>query len=347
MTGKEIVLKAMRFEETPRLPVAILDGYVWILRKNNISFRELLEMEDGGAEVVEKAFDDFQSDIVYPNIHAFNFLFEIMGGIVSCDRKGEAFEVTKTPLEEINDFRQYDVDKLCEQLEQKKEYAVGLGLLEKLKKYYGEDKLVCAVSVAPLTLAGMMLGVQNFMMKLYDDEEGTVALLEFATELVVRLCESQIARGADVVFIADPVASGELISPSMFEEYALPYIKEVTGRLKKYDVPIILHICGNTQARLEPLKEAGISAFSLAAVDLKEALETARGHYAIFGNMDPFSVMQAMTSDKVYQTCRELGDIAGLDGGYVMMPGCDLPPAAPLENVQAMVKAAHDKKISV
>ena len=104
MTGKEIVLKAMRFEETPRLPVAILDGYVWILRKNNISFRELLEMEDGGAEVVEKAFDDFQSDIVYPNIHAFNFLFEIMGGIVSCDRKGEAFEVTKTPLEEINDF---------------------------------------------------------------------------------------------------------------------------------------------------------------------------------------------------------------------------------------------------
>lgn len=290
MTGKEIVLKAMRFEETPRLPVAILDGYVWILRKNNISFRELLEMEDGGAEVVEKAFDDFQSDIVYPNIHAFNFLFEIMGGIVSCDRKGEAFEVTKTPLEEINDFRQYDVDKLCEQLEQKKEYAVGLGLLEKLKKYYGEDKLVCAV------------------------------------------------------FIADPVASGDLISPSMFEEYALPYIKEVTGRLKKYNVPIILHICGNTQARLEPLKEAGISAFSLAAVDLKEALETARGHYAIFGNMDPFSVMQAMTSDKVYQTCRELGEIAGLEGGYVMMPGCDLPPAAPLENVKAMVRAAHDKK---
>lgn len=290
MTGKEIVLKAMRFEETPRLPVAILDGYVWILRKNNISFRELLEMEDGGAEVVEKAFDDFQSDIVYPNIHAFNFLFEIMGGIVSCDRKGEAFEVTKTPLEEINDFRQYDVDKLCEQLEQKKEYAVGLGLLEKLKKYYGEDKLVCAV------------------------------------------------------FIADPVASGDLISPSMFEEYALPYIKEVTGRLKKYNVPIILHICGNTQARLEPLKEAGISAFSLAAVDLKEALETARGHYAIFGNMDPFSVMQAMTSDKVYQTCKELGDIAGLEGGYVMMPGCDLPPAAPLENVKAMVRAAHDKK---
>lgn len=290
MTGKEIVLKAMRFEETPRLPVAILDGYVWILRKNNISFRELLEMEDGGAEVVEKAFDDFQSDIVYPNIHAFNFLFEIMSGIVSCDRKGEAFEVTKTPLEEINDFRQYDVDKLCEQLEQKKEYAVGLGLLEKLKKYYGEEKLVCAV------------------------------------------------------FIADPVASGDLISPSMFEEYALPYIKEVTGRLKKYNVPIILHICGNTQARLEPLKEAGISAFSLAAVDLKEALETARGHYAIFGNMDPFSVMQAMTSDKVYQTCKELGDIAGLEGGYVMMPGCDLPPAAPLENVKAMVRAAHDKK---
>lgn len=343
MTGKEIVLKAMNFEKTPRLPVAILDGYVWILRNNGLSFRELIDMEDCGAKIVEKAFDDFGTDIVYPNIHAFNFLFEVMGGSVSCVKKGEAFEVTKAPLSEISDIEKFDVDQLFAQLEQKKEFESGMKLLESLKQYYGDEKLVAAAGVAPLTLAGMMLGVQNFMMQLYDDEDGTVALLEFATEFIVRQCESQIARGADALLIADPVSSGDLISPAMSEEYSLPYLKKVTERLKKYNIPIILHICGHTKARLVPLKEAGIDGFSLAAVDLKEALETARGHYAIFGNMDPFEVMQSMTPEGVYQTCKDLGEIAGLDGGYVMMPGCDLPPAAPLANIQAMIRAAHDK----
>lgn len=51
-----------------------------------------------------------------------------------------------------------------------------------------------------------------------------------------------------------------------------------------------------------------------------------------------------MTPEQVYETCSKLGEIAGTDGGYVMMPGCDLPPAAPLENVLAMVRAAHDKQ---
>lgn len=342
MTGKEIVLKAMKFEKTPRLPVAVLDGYVWILRNNGLSFRDLFDQEDDGAEIVIKAFDDFGSDMVYPNIHAFNFLFEIMGGEICCDKKGEAFEVIRAPLAEISDVEKYDAAQLCEQMRQKKEFASSMRLLKKLKEHYGDEKLITGAAVAPLTMAGMMMGVQNFMMQLYDDEDGTNALLEFATDLIVRQCEEQIALGADALFIADPVASGDLISPSMYEEFALPYLKEVTSRLKKYNVPIILHICGHTTARLEPLKEAGISGFSLAAVDLKEALDTARGHYAIFGNMDPFSVMQSLTSEQVYQKCTELGKIAGLEGGYVMMPGCDLPPASPLENVKAMVRAAQD-----
>ncbi len=169
MTGKEIVLRAMNFEETPRLPVAVLDGYVWILRQNGLSFKDMFDLDDCGAGIVEKAFDDFRSDIVYPNIHAFNFLFEIMGGSISCAKKGQAFEVTKAPLDEIGDIEKYDVDQLCEQLEQKKEYAVSIGLIESLKKHFGDEKLVCATCVAPLTLAGMMMGVQNFMMQLYDD----------------------------------------------------------------------------------------------------------------------------------------------------------------------------------
>ena len=104
MTGKEIILKAMRFEKTPRLPVAVLDGYVWILRREGLSFKQLSELEDDGAAIAIRAFDDMQTDIVHPNIHCFNYIFEIMGGTVCGDKVEEAFEVTKPPLATMADI---------------------------------------------------------------------------------------------------------------------------------------------------------------------------------------------------------------------------------------------------
>lgn len=342
MTGKEIILKAFNFEPTPRIPVAILDGYVWMLRRNQISFKEFFELEDYGAAIAIEAFDDWESDMVHSNMHAMNYLFEIMGGTICADKAGEAFEVTKPPLDAITDIEKYNVDEVWETLKNRPEYIAHIKLMEKLKEHYGDEKLVIAGSVAPLSLAGMLRGVQNFMAEIFDEEDVIEQILEFATELLIRHCEFQIAHGADAVFVADPVASGDLISPAMFEEFALPYIKKMTDALSKYNVPFLLHMCGHTQARLEPLKEAGIQGFSLAAVDLKEALDTAKGSYAIFGNMDPFAVLQSLSVEGVYEHCKNLGEIAGLNGGYVMMPGCDLAPATPLENIKAMVKAAYD-----
>lgn len=266
-----------------------------------------------------------------------------MGGTIRGDKKGEAFEVVTPPLKTMSDIEKYDIDDVWEKLSGKAEFQSCIRLLEELKAHYGDEKLVAAVAAGPFSLAGMLTGVQNFMLEIYEEEEYAAKLLEFATELVIRICEEQIAHGADAVFFAEPVASGDLISPAMFEEFALPYIQKFTTAMKKYNLPLMLHMCGHTKARLEPLKEAGIDAFSLAAVDLKEALDIVDGAYTIIGNMDPFEVMQSMTAEQVYETCKELGEIAGLNGGYIMAPGCDLPPASPVENIQAMIKAAYDK----
>ena len=342
MTGKELILKAMKFEKTPRLPVAILDGYVWMLKRKGLSFKDLAEMEDCGASVAIEGYDDMGSDMVTPNIHSFNHIFEVMGGTVSWDKKGEPFEIIVPPLKEMSDIERYNIDEVWEKLLDHPGFTASARQLDILKAHYGDEKLVVAMGVGPLSLAAMLVGTQNFMTEIYGEEELAEKMLGFATEFIIRHAEMFIAHGADAIFLADPVASGDLISPAMFEQYALPYVQKVTSSLKKYDLPIMLHMCGHTAARLEPLKRAGINAFSLAAVDLKEALDTARGEYAIFGNMDPFAILQSKSEEEVYNICRELGAVAGLEGGYVMMPGCDLAPATALENIQAMARAAHD-----
>ena len=70
-------------------------------------------------------------------------------------------------------------------------------------------------------------------------------------------------------------------------------------------------------------------------------LDTVRGHYAIFGNLNTVEVMLNATSQEVRRIAGERCKIAGLGGGFILAPGCDLPPDTPLENVQAMVSAAY------
>ena len=47
------------------------------------------------------------------------------------------------------------------------------------------------------------------------------------------------------------------------------------------------------------------------------------------------------TSEAVYAAAYANAEIAGLDGGYVMMPGCDLAARTPLANILAMVRASY------
>jgi uroporphyrinogen decarboxylase len=44
----------------------------------------------------------------------------------------------------------------------------------------------------------------------------------------------------------------------------------------------------------------------------------------------------------VAAACHEAIARAGITGGYILMPGCDIPPSVPIENVKAMVEAAHE-----
>jgi uroporphyrinogen decarboxylase len=57
--------------------------------------------------------------------------------------------------------------------------------------------------------------------------------------------------------------------------------------------------------------------------------------------MNPVAVMQKETPEGVAAASRAAVAKAGVDGGYILMPGCDIPPTVPIENVKTMVDTAH------
>ncbi|OON95909.1 MAG: hypothetical protein ATN31_10330 [Candidatus Epulonipiscioides saccharophilum] len=343
MNSKELFLKALNFEPTPRVPVAILGGFTWIIKRDKTSYKNLFNAKDFGVSHVIKAYNDFGADNVNA-ISIVNFFMKYMGGEICYDKIGENFEVTKPPLKKLAEIKNYSVDTIMEKALADEEFLAGLKQVAELKKHYGDEKLIICDSWAPFTFAGMMVGIQNFLAQILDDEESAQVAIKFACELIERLAEKFIEYGADAFMIGDPVASGDMISPGMFEEFALPSIKMVAEKLDKKNIKYFLHICGNTIARVEPLLNSGIDLLSVDSIDLDKALSICRGNYTLAGDLNPYKVLQIKTPEEVYQHCVSRIKKAELSGGFVLMPGCDLAPNTPLENIQAMVKAAHDTK---
>jgi uroporphyrinogen decarboxylase len=62
----------------------------------------------------------------------------------------------------------------------------------------------------------------------------------------------------------------------------------------------------------------------------------------LVGNVDP-TLIQEGTAEQVLERARECIEMAKYHtGGYILMPGCEIPPCAPPVNVFQLVKAVRE-----
>jgi uroporphyrinogen decarboxylase len=57
------------------------------------------------------------------------------------------------------------------------------------------------------------------------------------------------------------------------------------------------------------------------------------------GNLDPVELLWRGTPEAVAREARQAIADAGTHGGFILGSGCEVPVAAPKENIQAMIQA--------
>jgi uroporphyrinogen decarboxylase len=181
------------------------------------------------------------------------------------------------------------------------------------------------------------------MKLLIKDKPAVHAMTAVAAQMVARYWELFLDAGAEYVSQAEPSASGDMISKKQFIEFALPNLKKTNEMIGAKPFAKQIHICGDTTKFLELIPETGADAISL---DYKVSLAAARaalgGKIAFLGHMDPVAIMQMGTPEQVREDCRRcVREAEGEKGGYLLMPGCDIPPTVPLANIEAMVETAY------
>ncbi len=339
MNSKEIFKQAIRLEKTPRVPVTLLSGGVWVFNKRGMSLGDSFDLSpEATAEIIAETNEEVRSDIIWAAAGCNNLAIRAIGGKARFSRKGVASDIEEPLLESVSEIDKLNVDRLLDDAGM----IAMLATTKILAKNIGDKTMIGNSQWGPLTLAGLILGTEKLMRMTIKDKPAVHAILEFTSELCYRYWELFVNAGVEFVSMAEPCASGDMISRKQFIEFAMPSAQKIRKRIADKVDGTMLHICGDITKFLDLIPEIGVNVVSLDyKVDLRKAREVLNGKIAFTGNMDPVEIMQDATPDEVAAKCRECIEKAGLDGGYLMMPGCDLPPGVPLENLKAMVDTAH------
>ena len=213
-----------------------------------------------------------------------------------------------------------------------------------LKEHFGGEVFVRGnCDQAPFTLASLIRGAQDWMIDLMTAERGAITeLLEYCTEATGQFVRLMVETGCDMVSNGDSTAGPELISPQMYEIYALPYEKRIVEISHGAGLPYALHICGNTGAILERMLQTGADAFELDyRTDTSRVFDAFHDKATLIGNIDPSGVLALGSVDSVERKTIELLDTYSGSNRFILNCGCAIPPDTPPENLQAMIRAAR------
>jgi uroporphyrinogen decarboxylase len=194
----------------------------------------------------------------------------------------------------------------------------------------------------PFTLAGEMMGVENFLMQVADPERRTDihALVDFLTEVVTDFCLAQANAGAHLVGIGDPLAGPDLLSPKDYKEFAYPYQKRLVNNLKGKGIDLVIHMCGDITKIFRQVASTGAMAVELDyKVDADECRKLDED-ICIIGNIDPSGILALGTPEEVRSKCKSAIRVLGLRGHFILGPGCDLPYKTPKANIHALMDVA-------
>ena len=189
----------------------------------------------------------------------------------------------------------------------------------------------------PVSLATSVLDPLSYYRALRLDPEAAHRLTRHCTDAVKAFGDAMIEAGADLICIADPSATGEIIGKAAFTEFVLPYLNELSDHfLARYGVPTIVHICGNVKSlggSLALVSAAAVSIDSLVGIGTLRELAPGK---VTMGNVSTFLLEKGEPQQLASNARRCLKE-----GVSILAPACGISPRTPIANIRAVADAAR------
>lgn len=339
MTSKQLVAAALAGQPVPRVPVGPLAVH-FCAGHAGYTLRQYTTDPAILAESVIRYYERFAPDAVWLSADTW-VSAEAMGVKVGASSDHQPFGALGGPL--VTTVA--DIDRIpSPDVGSQGRYPLMLEALERIVTALGSEVFIVAcMDQYPFSLAAALMDINEIMLKLYDDPPFVEALLERCAEYTLAYGTGLAAVGADMLSGGDSPAG--LVGPALYEEIVQPAEKKILEKLKPAaGIPVSLHICGNATPILPMMVASGADVLELDhAVDLATACRIAGPDIALWGNLDPVSLLARGTPERVRTEAAAAIAAARAAGHsrFVLSSGCTLAVETPPENLDALLEAGR------
>ncbi len=338
MRGRQALLERLRRAgKTGDTPVVLFSAGAWTFNSSGLALETVIGDAEAMADVISQTFlYKAPSSAIWAGSGFNNLPVRALGGEIVYPKLGTP-RVTRVVFDDVTEMESIDIERVSDDRDVQSLWKT----TAKVRRAIGNQTVIGACGWGPFTLAGQMFGTERLMSKIYKEPDAVRRMLDFSVDVASRYYRGFIENGAEIISIAEPIASGDMISRRHFEAFVVPVIKDFLNRLKDLSVYNLLHVCGNITNRLDLIPDLGVDVLSVDyKVELAKVRSAVGQEIAFGGNVNPAEVLQQGTPEEVTAASHQCLEDAGDDGNFILMPGCDIPPDVPLANIRAFFEAA-------
>ncbi len=226
---------------------------------------------------------------------------------------------------DVSKLKRFDIEK-SERTRQRVESV------RKMVAEVGQTHSVLGWVEGPFAEYADLCGLEKALLNLVDEPEMFVKAAKVITANTIAFALAQVEASADMIGIGDAAAG--LIGPDMYVKYVLPAEQQLISAIHEAGAAVKLHICGNINHIIQYMAKSGADIIDVDwMVPLPEARKLVGPQITLCGNFDPAAVLLQAGPADVAEAAKQCIETGGKK--FILMPGCEVPPATPEENIRA------------
>ena len=331
MTSLERVLATVSGKIPDRIPIfPMIDSLPAELFK--ISIQEYYS----SAENVIKGQDKLQELLNLDYVSNFFYLAiesEIFGMKTLFIKNGSPN--TGNPIaSSIDFFKSSEIPDLRESLIYNKTLKVTRALAEN----YKGKKPILSVQTGPFSFPSLLMGATLWFESILIEPENIASVLDFATQFGKTWAEGHLEAGADIIVLADGLATATSIPRDLFETIIIPLYSRYTKELK---APVVFYTAGgDIQPFADIFHELGvIGAFPSANDSIESIKKSSQGRYSLFGNINNIELVD-WPDDFMEQVIRETISEGKPGGRFALATQHMIPHGVSIEKIRNFISTA-------
>ena len=194
---------------------------------------------------------------------------------------------------------------------------------------------------------GAYVGQTNALMGFIERPAFMHDLCKHHAERNIERIRAQCSAGGDAVYIDDATATSDMVSPAIYEEFSLPYTKQVVDVAHECNHRIFVVYFGGVADRLDLIAATGADGLAMEASmkgyvnDIGTTARAVGADMTLFGNVNPYDHLERLSDEDLEAVMREQSSAGRQAKGFITAVASPITMHTPLSRVQKFIEIAR------